>query len=99
MGGLSPRRRRALLQERYEALTCYTDAAEALRARFVENNLERAMAELDILEEGKRRRGGKPPDRPVNRVGRLQAGLNDEDILQVLSWGYATEGPAPEPSR
>lgn len=83
--------RRAILQERYEAWTCHANAAEALRARFVESNLEKAMAELDILEEGKRRRGGKPVERPLNRIGRLQAGLNDDDILQVLSWGYATE--------
>lgn len=85
--------RRAILQERYEAWTFYTAAAEAVRAQFAENNLEKAMAELDVLEEGKRRRGGKPVDRPLNRIGRLQAGLNDDDILQVLSWGYATEDP------
>ncbi len=89
--------RRALLQERYEAMTWQTGAAEEMRARFAENNLEKAMAELEILEEGNRRRGGKPPDRPLNRIGRLQAGLDEDDILQVLSWGDATEAPS-EPS-
>jgi uncharacterized ferritin-like protein (DUF455 family) len=90
--------RRAILQERYEALTWHMKAGEEMRARFVEKNLEKAMAELEILEEGNRRRGGKPPDRPLNRIGRLQAGLDDDDILQVLSWGYATEAPGSEPA-
>ena len=44
-----------------------------------------------IIKTGKRRRGGKLPDHPLNRLGRQQAGFNDEDILQVLSWGYASE--------
>jgi hypothetical protein len=90
--------RRAILQERYEAWTCYTTKADALRARFVDDNPEKAMEELVVIEDGKRRRGGKPPDRPLNRIGRLQAGLNDDDILQVLSWGYATEAPPSEPT-
>ena len=83
--------RRAVLQERYESLTFYTTKAEAWRASFVETHVEEAMAELMIIEEGKRRRGGKLPDHPLNRLGRQQAGFNDEDILQVLSWGYASE--------
>ena len=83
--------RRAVLQERYESLTYFTKRAEALRAAFVENNVEKAMGELAIIEEGKRRRGGKPPERTLNRKGRIQAGFSDDDILQVLMWGYATE--------
>ncbi|MBL0167793.1 MAG: DUF455 family protein [Propionivibrio sp.] len=83
--------RRAVLQERYESLTFYTTKAEAWRASFVETHVEEAMAELMMIEEGKRRRGGKLPDRPLNRLGRQQAGFNDDDILQVLSWGYASE--------
>jgi hypothetical protein len=83
--------RRAVLQERYEALTYYTGGAEATREQFVMSNLEAAMAELERIEEGRRRRGGAPPERPLNRVGRVQAGYSDDDILQVLSWGFATE--------
>jgi uncharacterized ferritin-like protein (DUF455 family) len=85
---------RAMLQERYEAITWFTKAAEAVRVKFAEKNPEKAMAELVTIQEGKRRRGGKRPDRPLNRIGRLQAGQNEDDILQVLSWGYATEKPA-----
>jgi hypothetical protein len=83
--------RRAILQERYEAVTYFTTAAEAQRERLAITHPEKVMEELDILEEAKRRRGGKPPEHPLNRLGRLQAGLNDDDILQVLSWGFATE--------
>jgi uncharacterized ferritin-like protein (DUF455 family) len=81
----------AMLQARYEAVSHYTTTAEALRARFVEANLEKAMGELTLLEEGKRRRGGRLPEHPLNRLGRKQAGFSDDDILQILSWGYATE--------
>jgi uncharacterized ferritin-like protein (DUF455 family) len=83
--------RRAVLQERYESLTYYAKRAEALRQSFAVKNPEKAMGELVIVEEGKRRRGGKLPDRPLNRLGRVQAGYSDDDILQILSWGYATE--------
>jgi len=83
--------RKAVLQERYEALKSQAAATEIVRNRYVLGNLDKAMAELSLLEEGKRRRGGKPPDQPLNRTGRRQAGFSDDDILQVLSWGYATE--------
>lgn len=80
---------RAVLQERYEAVTYFTTLAEAARAQFVENNLEKAMGELAAIEEGKRRRGGLP-ERPMNLTGRRQATFTHEDIQQVLGWGYAT---------
>lgn len=84
---------RARLQARYEALTWFTTQADRLREQWVLGNLEAAMGELAILEEAKRRRGGRPPEHPLNRRGRLQAELHDDDLLQVLSWGYATEDP------
>lgn len=83
--------RKAVLQERYEALKSQAAATETVRNRYVLANLDKAMAELSLLEEGKRRRGGKPLEQPLNRTGRRQAGFSDDDILQVLSWGYATE--------
>jgi len=83
--------RRAVLQERYEAVTHFTTESEAIRADFVMNNLEQAMAELERIEEGRRRRGGKDLEHPLNRVGRVQAGYTDDEILQILSWGYVTE--------
>jgi hypothetical protein len=83
--------RRAVLQERYEAVTHFTTESEAIRADFVMNNLEKAMAELELIEEGRRRRGGKDVEHPLNRVGRVQAGYTDDEILQILSWGYVTE--------
>lgn len=81
---------RAVLQERYEALTHFSTQMEAKHAEFVQTHLETAMAELVAIEEGKRRRGGKPPDRPINLIGRRQASFTEEEIRQVLDWGYAT---------
>jgi uncharacterized ferritin-like protein (DUF455 family) len=80
---------RAMVQERYEALTYFTATAEAERARFVQDNLDQAMGELVVIEEAKRRRGGKLKERPLNRTARRQAGYTELDIQQVLDWGYA----------
>jgi uncharacterized ferritin-like protein (DUF455 family) len=89
---------RAALQERYEALKYFTALAESVRARFAENNLETVMAELVAIEEGKRRRGGKLPERPLNYAGRREAGFTEVDIQQILDWGYATLEPGTVPS-
>jgi hypothetical protein len=81
----------AVLKERAEAIRYFTARAEALRERFVMDNLDDALRELTAIEAGKARRGGKPPERPLNRTGRLQAGYTEPDIAQVVSWGYAVD--------
>lgn len=81
----------AVLQARYEAIQYFTRRAEAAREAYVMGNLDEAMDELAAIEAGKESRGGKPPERPLNRTGRVQAGYTDYDILQILSWGYATD--------
>ena len=80
-----------MLKEREEAIGYFTARAEAARENFVMENLDAAMSELATVQAGKEHRGGKLPDRPLNRTGRAQAGYTDDDILQVVSWGYATE--------
>lgn len=80
------------LKERQRAVDHLASRAEAARAHYVLANLDQAMAELAAVAEGKERRGGKPPDRPLNRTGRAQAGYGEEDIAQVVAWGYAGEG-------
>ena len=59
------------------------------------DNLDEAMAELAAIEAGKEQRGGKLPERPLNRTGRVQAGYSDDDIRQIVSWGYAGDNSAP----
>lgn len=80
----------AMLRERGEAVRYFSQRAEAAREQFVMENLDAAMSELAAIEDGRERRGGKP-ERPLNRTGRVQAGYTDEDIDQVIAWGYATE--------
>ena len=53
--------------------------------------LDRQMGELTAVQAGKLQRGGTRPDHPLNHTGRAQAGYTDEDIRQVVSWGYASE--------
>lgn len=84
----------AVLEARYEAIRYFTQRAEAAREAYVMNNLDGAMDELAAIEAGKERRGGKPPERPLNRTGRAQAGYTDNDIRQVVSWGYASDESA-----
>jgi uncharacterized ferritin-like protein (DUF455 family) len=81
----------ALVRAREEAMAFFTARAEAAREAFVMNNLDQAMGELALIEAGKEKRGGKPPEHPLNRTGRAQAGYSDDDIRQVLSWGYAVD--------
>ena len=81
----------AILQAREKAFTYFTARAEAAREAFVINNLDEAMRELAAVEAGKLQRGGTRPDHPLNHTGRSQAGYTDEDIRQVVSWGYASE--------
>jgi len=81
----------AVVQARDEALSYFTARAEAAREYFVMKNLDAAMNELAAIEAGKERRGGKLPERPLNRTGRVQAGYTDDDIRQIVSWGYATD--------
>ncbi len=81
----------AMLAERAAAIDYFTARAEALREAFVMENMDAALAELAIIEAGKAQRGGKLPERPLYRTGRLQAGFTEEDIRQVLDWGYASE--------
>jgi hypothetical protein len=84
---------KAVLQGRAEAIGYFTARAEAMRERFVMDNLDDAFRELTAIEAGKARRGGKPPERPLNRTGRLQAGYTEQDIAQVVAWGYAVDHP------
>lgn len=81
----------ALLRAREEAIGYYTRRAEAAREQFVLDHLDEAMGELEAVEAIKALRGGKPAEHPLNRTGRAQAGYTDDDIHQVVSWGYASE--------
>jgi hypothetical protein len=81
----------SLAEARREAYDYITARAEAARERFVMENLDAAMVELEAIEAGKTQRGGRRPERPLNRIGRQQAGYSDDDIAQVISWGLARE--------
>jgi len=81
----------AMVQARQAAVRYYTERAETIREHFVLNNLDKAMEELEAVEAGKQLRGGRAPDRPINLTGRKQAGFTDQDIQQVIAWGYAVE--------
>ena len=87
------------IEARAEAMGYFTARAEAARETFVMENLDQALQELAAIEDGKERRGGKLPERPLNRTGRRQAGYTEDDIDQVVSWGYAGDDPAPEAGR
>lgn len=81
----------AVVQERELAIRYFTERAEAARESFVMENLDEAMSELALIQAGKEHRGGKLPERPLNRTGRAQAGYTDNDILQIVSLGYAND--------
>jgi len=80
-----------MLEARSDAIGYFAGRAEAARERFVIGNLDEAMRELEDVEAARTRRGGKLPERPLNRTGRMQAGYTSEDILQMVSLGYASD--------
>jgi uncharacterized ferritin-like protein (DUF455 family) len=81
----------AALKAREQAIQYFAQRAEAAREHFVLDNLDNAMSELAAVQAGKAHRGGKLPERPLNRTGRVQAGYTSDDILQIVSWGYAVD--------
>ncbi|MBI3676644.1 MAG: DUF455 family protein [Proteobacteria bacterium] len=81
----------SLVEARAEAFAYFTARAESAREHFVMENLDEAMAELAVIEQGKAQRGGKRPERPLNRTGRRQAGYTEEDISQIVAWGFARD--------
>lgn len=89
----------AARREREQAIRYLSERAEAAREDFVIENLDDAMSELATVQAGKQGRGGKPPERPLNRTGRAQAGYSDDDIVQVVSWGFAVHEPGAEPAK
>jgi uncharacterized ferritin-like protein (DUF455 family) len=88
----------AMLRERELAIGHFSSVAEAARERYVLEHLDEALDELAAVQAAKAGRGGNAPDRPLNRTGRRQAGYSDEDIGQVVSWGFATDDGDPAPA-
>lgn len=89
----------AAREARKQAIDHFTGRAEAAREAFVIDNLDHAMSELAAIHDARRSRAGKAPDRPLNRTGRMQAGYSDEDIDQVVKWGYAVDEADLDPAR
>jgi len=85
--------RAPLVDARREAFDYFTSRAEAARERFVMENPDAAMAELAAIEAVKGARGFKRSETPLNRIGRKQAGYGDDDIDQIVAWGFASDKP------
>jgi len=49
------------------------------------------MVELAAIEAVKAARGSKRPETPLNRIGRKQAGYGEDDINQIVTWGFAND--------
>jgi len=83
----------SLLEARREAFEYFTARAEAARERFVMENLDAAMAEMAAIEAVKAVRRASRTNTPLNRVGRAQAGYSEDDINQIVAWGFARDEP------
>ncbi len=82
--------RTAVLEARRDAFTYFTARAEFARERFVMEDLDAAMAELAAIEAVKKSHGDTRQHTPVNDVGRKQAGFSEDDLNQVIDWGFAS---------
>ena len=81
----------SVLEARREAFSYSTARAEIARERFVMENLDAAMAELAAIEAVKKSRSGTRQTTPLNAIGRKQAGFNEDDLDQVIVWGFASD--------
>lgn len=81
----------SLVEARRDAFEYFTSRAEAARERFVMDNLDAAMAELAAIEAVKAACGSKRSETPLNRIGRKQAGYGEDDINQIVTWGFAND--------
>jgi uncharacterized ferritin-like protein (DUF455 family) len=82
-----------VIREREVAHAYFLDKVKKGRARFIAENPQKAVDEVIQLEniEKKYGRSGKhrlPFHRTVNIRARRQAGFSDEEIKQVVNWGY-----------
>jgi len=93
---------RRCMEERAAAHGFFVESVKRGRARFVALSPEKAVAEVRRLEKVKRQyhtaRGNRLPfQRTVNAEARKEAGFTDEEIRQVVDWGYVsfeTQGAA-----
>ncbi|MGC1134209.1 MAG: DUF455 family protein [Nitrososphaeraceae archaeon] len=74
-------------QERAKAHEYFIDTLRLRRAKYVAHNIERAEAEVDILEEASKHYE-LPFHRILNVQARKEAGFTQEEIEQVINWEY-----------
>jgi len=79
--------------ERAVAHEYFVDRVKRTRAQFVAQNPEKAVAEVEMLEKIQQR-GERHPQLPFHRTAniraRKEAGFTDQEIQQIIQWGYVS---------
>jgi uncharacterized ferritin-like protein (DUF455 family) len=83
-----------VVEARREAFSYFTARAESAREHFVMENLDAAMAELAAIEAVKKSHAGSRQTPPLNDLGRKQAGFSEDELNQVIVWGFARDHSA-----
>jgi uncharacterized ferritin-like protein (DUF455 family) len=73
--------------EREAAHSYFVDRVKQTRAEFVAENLDAALSEIDLLERMETA-PTVPFERELNTAAREAAGFTDEEISQLIGWGY-----------
>jgi uncharacterized ferritin-like protein (DUF455 family) len=77
----------AATRERAVAHGYFLERMKRGRARYVAENLDEAIAEVEMLD-AMPREGRLPFRRTLNTYAREQAGFSEADIEQIVGWGY-----------
>lgn len=86
--------RARMRDELEQAHTYYVEELSALRRKFVAENPDEALEELEFVRQRDTEVTEEYPfDLAIgtNRVARIAAGLTDEEIEMVVRWGYASQ--------
>jgi uncharacterized ferritin-like protein (DUF455 family) len=82
----------AAMRERALAHDEFTATLKRRRSDFVRRHPELAAEELRLVDEREANAGGRVhKERILDRASRRAAGFRDDEIAQVLAWGYVKE--------
>lgn len=87
--------RAAVRAARQEAILAWGTELDRRRLAFVQRHPERALDEIAQLEEAERHQDQDLPfEMTLNVHARLEAGYTDEDLEQVVAWGFVAPPPS-----
>ncbi|WFB10909.1 ferritin-like domain-containing protein [Streptomyces sp. LX-29] len=81
--------KKSATEEMAAAHEYFVERVKRARARFVADHMDKAIAEVEMLDCIAENLPALPFEREINVRAREQAGYTPEEVQQVIDWGYA----------